>query len=66
MNDSIVSIGGVSLEELANTYSTPLYIYDQKRIEEQMDTFKEAFLSADFKTEVLYDSKAFSCLKMIA
>lgn len=66
MNDSIVSIGGVSLEELANTYSTPLYIYDQKRIEEQMDTFKEAFLSDDFKTEVLYASKAFSCLKMIA
>lgn len=66
MSETIESIGGVSLETLAKTYSTPLYIYDQKRMEDQMDAFRDAFETDDFSTSVLYASKAFSCLAMIA
>ena len=34
--ENMLKIQGVPLSELAETYGTPLYIYDQNRIEEQM------------------------------
>ncbi len=38
--ENMLKIQGVPLSELAETYGTPLYIYDQNRIEEQMETYR--------------------------
>ena len=41
--DNRISIGGVSVEELANTYGTPLYVYDEARIRANFRRALEAF-----------------------
>lgn len=61
----ILEISGVSVEQLAKTCKTPLFIYDENKITQKMSQFRELFQSADFKTEVLYASKAFSCKAMV-
>ena len=39
------SIDGVSVEELSEKFSSPLFVYSQKTIEEKYNTLKEAFTS---------------------
>ena len=38
-----IEIGGCDLVELANTYGTPLYIYDEKTIRSITQSYKDAF-----------------------
>lgn len=57
--EGILSIGGVKVNELAQKYGTPLYIYDQELIEENMNKYKVNFKSDKFSTKVVYASKAF-------
>ncbi len=52
-------VGKHSLVDLANTYKTPLYVYDEKGIEDKINTFSTFFKSDLFKCEVIYASKAF-------
>ena len=65
MNDTMLKIGGVSVDQLANTYQTPLYIYDEDKIRQKLQAFRTHFRSSNFQTEVLYASKAFSCMAMV-
>ena len=65
MNKNVLNISGVSVEQLANTCKTPLYIYDENKITAKMSQFHELFQSNEFETEVLYASKAFSCKAMV-
>ncbi|MGL5049182.1 MAG: diaminopimelate decarboxylase [Fusobacteriaceae bacterium] len=58
-NDGILSIGGISVEKLAQEFKTPLYIMDCQLIEENIKKFKSGFKSNEFKTEIVYASKAF-------
>ncbi len=52
-------IGGCSLTELANTYGTPLYVFDESTIRERCETFTKEFRTRYEKTHVAYASKAF-------
>lgn len=54
-------IGGVSCEALAEVMGTPLFIYDEDKINKQLSLYKEHFHSKMFKTEILYAGKAFLC-----
>ncbi|MEG0361909.1 MAG: diaminopimelate decarboxylase [Longicatena sp.] len=65
MENKVLEIGGVSTERLANICKTPLYVYDENKITQKMSQFHELFQSSEFNTEVLYASKAFSCIAMI-
>lgn len=57
-------IGNVSVKELVKEYGTPMYVYDQGKIEEKLKMFHDHFQSDVFETEVIYASKAFNCKAM--
>ena len=53
-----IEIGGCDLVELANTYGTPLYIYDEKTIRSITQSYKDAF--KDYPNiKMMFASKAF-------
>ncbi len=53
-----IEIGGCDLTELANKYSTPLYIYDEATIRSITSTFKDAFKKYK-KINMMFAAKAF-------
>lgn len=57
--DGVLEIAGISVEELAKKYQTPLYIYDLELIEKNIKEIKESFKSDRFKTKIVYASKAY-------
>ena len=63
--DNKLYIGKFALEELANKYSTPLYVYDEVGLRFKMKTFKENFKSNKFDCKVVYATKAFLAPKLI-
>lgn len=62
---STLYIGNVSVTDLVQKYQTPLYVYDQQKMEDIIDSFLENFQSAKFKTKILYASKAFQIIEMV-
>ena len=60
-----LNISEVGVSELKAQYGTPLYVYDENMLVNQCRTFINNFKSSRFKTEVLYASKAFSCLEVL-
>ena len=60
-----LNISGVGVSELKAQYGTPLYVYDENMLVNQCRTFINNFKSSKFDTEVLYASKAFSCLEVL-
>ena len=60
-----LNISGVGVSELKAQYDTPLYVYDENMLVNQCRTFINNFRSSRFSTEVLYASKAFSCLEVL-
>ena len=62
---AILHIGGVSATDLAKRFKTPLYCYDQNKIENVIATFKDNFKSKMFPTKILYASKAFQAIEML-
>ena len=60
-----LSISKVGVSELKAQYGTPLYVYDENMLVNQCRTFINNFESSRFSTEVLYASKAFSCLEVL-
>lgn len=63
-NDEL-NISGVGVSELKAQYGTPLYVYDENMLVNQCRTFINNFKSSKFNTEVLFASKAFSCLEVL-
>lgn len=61
----VLEIGSVPVTRLAQKYGTPLYIYDENQLRNQCQKYKQNFLDDVFSTEVLYASKAFSCIGML-
>ncbi|MCL1949072.1 MAG: diaminopimelate decarboxylase, partial [Turicibacter sp.] len=61
----VLSIGGVPATTLAKNFRTPLYVYDQGKIEETIQVFKKNFVSRQFETKILYASKAFQAVEML-
>ncbi|WP_313119755.1 diaminopimelate decarboxylase [Proteiniclasticum ruminis] len=58
-------MGGVSMEELKETYGTPLYVMDEQALTENMRLFQESFRHERLDTEVIYASKAFMNRAMV-
>jgi diaminopimelate decarboxylase len=50
---------GVSFQELAQQFGTPLYLYDEQMIRSQCQTFLSNFVHPFVRSEVIYASKAF-------
>lgn len=65
VKDNMLTIGGMRADELAQRFSTPLYVYDENKLTAKMDAFCNLFRSEAFDCEVLYASKAFSCTAIV-
>lgn len=57
-----LEIGGCDTVELAARFGTPLYVMDEAHIRHQIRAMKRAFEALHAETELIYASKAFSCL----
>lgn len=62
--DGLISIGGVDVETLKNEYGTPLYIYDEQFLRENIDMFSNNFKNQKLQGIVAYASKAFLTIAM--
>lgn len=59
-----LEISEVDTTLIAEKYGTPLYVYDLSLIKKRIQSFKDAFLKYENKTQVAYASKAFSSLAL--
>jgi diaminopimelate decarboxylase len=57
-----LEIGGCDAIELAAQYGTPLYVMDEAHIRSTMRAMKKAFRDLHPTAEIIYASKAFTCL----
>lgn len=57
-------IGQHSLKKLAQIYQTPLYVYDEVQILENIKKFKQNFKSDVLQCKIVYASKAFLAPKL--
>lgn len=62
---SELMIGEIPVSQLVAKYQTPLYVYDEKKLEDTIKAFKQGFQSDHFKTKILYASKAFQTVEML-
>lgn len=60
-----MEISNVDVNYLKEKYKTPLFVYDKNNMRRIMNDYVSNFKSNKFETEVIYASKAFSCLKMV-
>ncbi|MBE0449778.1 MAG: diaminopimelate decarboxylase [Clostridia bacterium] len=63
-NDSTLFVDGVSTVELADAFGTPLYVYSEHRIKENLNEIRTSFLSKYPNTHAAYACKAFCTLYM--
>ena len=54
-------VGDVSCKTLAETYGTPLYVFNKRRIIDMCDVYSSSLKKYYGDGQVLYASKAFSC-----
>lgn len=59
--DGHLAIGGCDVVELAATYGTPLFIYDEQTVRDQCRAYHTAFAAQTEVFEITYASKAFCC-----
>ncbi len=57
-----LEVGGCDVVELAREHGTPLFIYDEQELRNRCRAYMEAFSSRSGDFEVIYASKAFSCI----
>jgi diaminopimelate decarboxylase len=55
--DGEISVGGVSLAEIAARYGTPAYVLDEADVRQRCRGYRQAFGAA----EIAYAGKAFLC-----
>lgn len=60
-----LKLGGVSCDTLIAKCGSPLYVYEESKIEKQLNDYVTNFKSEAFDCEVLYASKAFTCTAML-
>ncbi|EST56111.1 diaminopimelate decarboxylase [Brevibacillus panacihumi W25] len=59
-----LEIGGCDVTQLAATYGTPLYVYDEALIRSKCRAYIDAFRQSGFAFQVAYASKAFCTMAM--
>lgn len=60
IKDHVLHVEEVSTKMLAEAYGTPLYVYSEAKLKEQLDEIKSAFLEAYENTHAAFACKAFS------
>jgi len=63
IRDQQYQIQGVSLLEVAQTYGTPVYVYDGQKILDQVDLLNQAFAGVNMK--IKYATKALSNINIL-
>ena len=58
-------INGVKVTNLKKEFGTPLYIYDENKIRENILEYKNNLKSKLFETEVIFASKSFNVKEML-
>lgn len=61
----MLKIGNVRCDDLLEACGSPLYVYDEAKIEMQLEAYKRHFKSDLFATEIIYASKAFACVALL-
>ena len=64
IENHMLHLNGHSIKDLAETYSTPLYVLDADYIKSKCNELKKHFKHPSLQTEILYASKAFSSKAM--
>ncbi len=60
-----LTMDGISLKTIAQSFGTPTIVYDELQIREQMRRYHRAFKDSGLKYNISYASKAFTCLQMV-
>ena len=60
-----LEVGGCDTLQLAQSYGTPLFIYDESLMRQKCNAFISAFKANGIQAQVAYASKAFSCLAIL-
>jgi diaminopimelate decarboxylase len=63
LQDGAYTIGGIHIQELVNSFGTPLYVYDAEIIDRQYSRLKQAFSSC--KTRINFACKALNNVKVM-
>ncbi len=63
LQDGAYTIGGIHVQELVNSFDTPLYVYDANIIDKQYARLKQAFSSC--KTRINFACKALNNVKVM-
>ena len=63
LQDGAYTIGGIHIQELVNSFDTPLYVYDANIIDRQYARLKQAFSSC--KTRINFACKALNNVKIM-
>lgn len=63
LQDGAYTIGGIHIQELVNSFDTPLYVYDAEVIDRQYARLKQAFSSC--KTRINFACKALNNVKVM-
>lgn len=61
--DGVNSLHGISFEQLAKEFGTPLYVYDAAKIVAQVQSLKDAFAAVD--TKIKYAAKALTNISIL-
>ena len=61
-----LTIGGCDTVELSATFGTPLYVFDESHVREQMRRYRRSLAAHYPKSTAYYASKAFLCAGMAA
>ncbi len=59
-----LEVAGCDVTELTAEFGTPLYIYDRRQIVDNCRAYRQAFAAHTGDYEIIYASKAFTCLAM--
>ena len=63
LQDGAYTIGGIHVQEIVNSFDTPLYVYDANIIDKQYARLKQAFSSC--KTRINFACKALNNVKVM-
>ncbi|MHB1325499.1 MAG: diaminopimelate decarboxylase [Thermoleophilia bacterium] len=59
-----LEVAGCDVVELASEFGTPLFIYDEEQIRQRCRDYRQAFSERTDNFEIVYASKAFSCIAL--
>jgi diaminopimelate decarboxylase len=62
--NEVIEIGGCEVTKLRESFRTPLYIIDIETVRGQCQEYRQCFDFGDFKSEIIYASKAFCTIPM--